>query len=362
MPELSTESLRALLTGLAMVAAGALAGAAAAVLLVRFTARLVRGVRGRLDRSLREHLTRPSVLLGLALGVRATLPGAGLGEAIGPILEGAVTLVVIVCLGWIPVAVLAVVDAWLDVSFSVDERDNLAARRIHTKFQVIRRIVVIVVGILALGAALFTIPGVRHVGAGILASAGVAGLAVGLAARPTIETLLAGVQLALTEPINLDDVVIVEGEWGRIEEIRATYVVVRIWDLRRLVVPVQWFLQQPFQNWTRVTADLLGTVTVEVDYRAPVDEIRQAAGEIVASCEQWDRSFWNLQVVEAGERSIRLRVLVSARESSEAWDLRCEIREKLLAWLQEHHPEALPRLRVEDGAETSSGTETRARG
>jgi small-conductance mechanosensitive channel len=172
------------------------------------------------------------------------------------------------------------------------------------------------------------------------------GIVLGIAARPTVEALMAGVQLALTEPIRVDDVVIVEGEWGRIEEIGATYVVVRIWDDRRLIVPVSHFLERSFQNWTRVTSDLLGQITLDVDYATPIEEVRREAGRIVEASPLWDRRFWNLQVVEAGERTIRLRVLMSAADASNAWNLRCEVREKLLGYLQARHPEALPRLRA----------------
>ena len=201
-----------------------------------------------------------------------------------------------------------------------------------------------------------TFPAVRHLGAGLLASAGIVGLVIGIAARPTVETIIAGVQLALTEPIRLDDVVIVEGEWGRIEEITATYIVVRIWDDRRLIVPVTHFLQQPFQNWTRVTADLLGQVALEVDYRTPVEEVRSEVGRLVEASPDWDRRFWNLQVVEAGEHTMRLRVLLSAADASTAWNLRCEIREKLIAYLQAQHPEALPRIRASLEGELSETT------
>ena len=172
--------------------------------------------------------------------------------------------------------------------------------------------------VFTVGAMMMTFPAVRHLGAGLLASAGIAGIVLGIAARPTVETLIAGVQLALTEPIRLDDVVVVEGEWGRVEEIGATHVVVRIWDDRRLILPVAYFLTEPFQNWTRVTADLLGQVTVEADYRTPIDAVRAEAGRIVEASPHWDRRFWNLQVVEAGERTLRLRVLMSAADSSSA--------------------------------------------
>lgn len=341
------ESLNRWGEALAWLGGGALAGALAAAVLLALATRVFARIRPEVVPVFRAQLARPMLLLGLALGLRASIPMVVLTEGVAPFLDRAAAMAMIASLAWCAIASAAVIEAWLDATFEIASRDNLSARRVHTKFEVVRRIGVLVVIVVALGAMLFQVPGIRSIGAGLLASAGVAGLAVGLAARPTIETLLGGLQLALTEPINLDDVVIIEGEWGRIEEIRATYVVVQIWDKRRLVVPVQYFLDRPFQNWTRVTADLLGAVTIEVDYRAPVDEIRSAVGDIVASCDLWDRQFWNLQVVEAGERSIRLRVLVSAGDSSTAWDLRCEIREKLLAWLNANHPDALPRLRFE---------------
>jgi small-conductance mechanosensitive channel len=193
---------------------------------------------------------------------------------------------------------------------------------------------------------LLTFPEGRAIGASILASAGLAGIVLGIAARPATENLIAGLRVALTEPIQIDDVVIVEGEWGRIEEITRTYVVVRIWDLRRLVVPLGYFLEKPFQNWTRSGTSLLAQVTVEVDYSTPVAKLREQVSEIVASSALWDRGSWNLQVVEAGERTMRLRVVASAADSGDAWNLRCEIRERLIAYLQEHYPWALPRIRA----------------
>lgn len=349
------ESLSGWGLALLVLGGGAVAGAIAAVLVLAITTRLLARVRPEVVAIARTQLLRPLLLLGVATGLRGSMSMLALPDGVEVALGRAAAMTIIASIAWCAIASGGVIEAWIDATFEFETRDNLSARRVHTKFEVVRRIAVLVVIIFALGAMMFQVPGIRSIGAGLLASAGVAGLAIGLAARPTIETLLAGLQLALTEPINLDDVVIVEGEWGRIEEIRATYVVVQIWDKRRLVVPVQYFLTRPFQNWTRVTADLLGAVTVEVDYRAPVEEIRSAVGEIVASCALWDREFWNLQVVEAGERSIRLRVLVSASDSSTAWDLRCEIREKLLAWLNEHHPEALPRFRLETPEEVGSG-------
>lgn len=299
-----------------------------------------------LARWLAQQLRRPSLLLVPALAAKMALPLAPLPETVRDPLHHGLWIVLIAGMAWTLISLTAVVDDFLGERFVLNKRDNLEARRIHTRFRVLRRMLVIVVLFLAVASVLLTFDSVRQIGAGLLASAGVAGIVIGLATRPTVETLLAGLQLALTEPINIDDVVVVDGEWGRIEEIRATYVVVHIWDDRRLIVPVHTFLDQSFQNWTRVRADLLGQVTVHVDYRTPVDEVRKAVGEIVAASKLWDRRFWNLQVVEADAQSIQLRVLLSASNSSNAWDLRCEVREKLIAHLQAHHPESLPRLRA----------------
>jgi len=186
----------------------------------------------------------------------------------------------------------------------------------------------------------------RRFGTSILASAGVVGIIIGFAAQKTISNLFAGFQLAMTQPIRLDDVVIVEGEWGRIEEITLTYVVIHIWDDRRLVVPLSYFIEKPFQNWTRASADLLGSVFVWVDYSLPLDETRKALKGIIESNPLWDRRFWNLQVTDATERAMQIRVLATAADSSKAWDLRCDIREKLIAYIQKNHPQSLPQLRA----------------
>jgi small-conductance mechanosensitive channel len=194
---------------------------------------------------------------------------------------------------------------------------------------------------------LMTFPQIRQLGASLLASAGVAGIVLGLAARPTISNFIAGLQIALTQAIRLDDVVIVQGEWGRIEEITTTYVVVRIWDQRRLIVPFSQFIDQPFQNWTRTGAEILGTVFIYADYTVPVQAVREKLEGIVKGCPNWDGRVVGLQVTDARERTVELRALVSAADSSKAWDLRCEVREQLIRYLQESYPESLSRTRVE---------------
>jgi hypothetical protein len=236
-----------------------------------------------------------------------------------------------------------VLDDVVEQRFRVDVADNLLARRVRTQTAVVARVVQVLVIVLAFAAMLMTFPGVRQVGASLLASAGIAGLAVGLAARPALENLFAGLQLALTQPIRIDDVVIVEGEWGRIEEIGTTYVIVRIWDLRRLVVPLRHFIEHPFQNWTRSTADLLGTVFLHTDYTLPVDELRAELHRILRGTELWDGKVWNLQVTDATERTMTLRALMSAADAGTAWDLR----ERMIEYLRREHPRALPRTRAE---------------
>jgi small-conductance mechanosensitive channel len=184
-------------------------------------------------------------------------------------------------------------------------------------------------------------------GTAILASAGIVGLVIGFATQKTVSTVLAGLQIAITQPIRVDDVVIVESEWGRIEEITLTYVVVRLWDLRRLVVPIPYFIEKPFQNWTRVSADLLGTVFIYADYTLPVQRIREELHSILRASDLWDGRVWGLQVTGKTERAVELRALMSAPDASSAWDLRCKVREELLEFIQKNYPESLPRLRAE---------------
>jgi small-conductance mechanosensitive channel len=203
------------------------------------------------------------------------------------------------------------------------------------------------VSILAFGTMLMTFEKVRQLGTTILASAGVLGIVVGMAAQRTIATFIAGIQIAITQPIRVDDVVIVENEWGRIEEITLTYVVVRIWDLRRLIVPITYFIEKPFQNWTRISADILGTVFIYTDYTVPVDAIREQLQKILNESEHWDKKVCVLQVTSATDRTMELRALMSAADASMAWTLRCEVREKLLEFIKAEYPQALPRLRTE---------------
>ncbi len=231
-------------------------------------------------------------------------------------------------------------------SYDSGEKNNLQARKVHTQFKIIERILVAIVIIIALSIALMTFEGIREIGVSIFASAGVAGIILGLSAQKLLGNVLAGFQLALAQPIRLDDVVIVEGEWGRIEEITLTYVVVSIWDKRRLIVPTSYFIEKPFQNWTRETAEILGTVFIYTDYTVPFDKLREELTRILKTDKNWDEKVNVLQVTNATEKTVEIRALMSAADSPTAWDLRVHVREKLIEYLQKNHPECLPRTRV----------------
>lgn len=251
-------------------------------------------------------------------------------------------IALIVLWGWVVMTALEVSTTIYLRRFQIDASDNLAARKHQTQVRILRRSLRVVVAILTLAFALMTIPGVQQFGVSLLAAGGAAGIIVGLALQPVLSNLLAGVQIALTQPIRIDDAVIVEGEWGNVEEITSTYVVIRIWDLRRLIVPLKYFLEKPFQNWTRESADLLGVVLLHVDYRLPVDAMREKLKAILEDTPLWDRKVSSVQVTNASERTMEVRILASAANSGAAWDLRCLVREQMIAWLRTDHPEALP--------------------
>lgn len=231
--------------------------------------------------------------------------------------------------------------------YDVSSQDNLKARAVYTQINVLVKIVVVVIGVIAVATMLMTFEKVRQIGVSLLASAGIAGVVVGFAAQRSLGALLAGIQIALTQPIRIDDVVIVEGEWGRIEEINLTYVVVRIWDLRRLIVPITYFLEKTFQNWTRVSADLLGTVYLYTDYTVPVEEIRKELLQVLKQSADWDGKVWGVQVTNTTDRVVEVRALMSAADSGRAWNLRCEVREKLIDYIRRNYPGSLPRMRAE---------------
>jgi small-conductance mechanosensitive channel len=283
----------------------------------------------------------------LVLAMIVAIPAAPIDPGTARLLAKILLIAIICLIGWAAIVALKILaDIYLR-RFQIDTADNLLARKHYTQIRVLLRTADALVVIVTVGAALMTFEPVRQYGVSLFASAGVAGLVAGLAARPVLSNLFAGVQLAMTQPIRIDDAVIVEGEWGTIEEITSTYVVVRIWDLRRLIVPLTYFIEKPFQNWTRESSALLGAAYIYVDYRAPVDVIRQKLTEIVKASKFWDGNLINLLVTNANENTMELRCLMSASSAGNAFSLRCEVREKLIDFLQKEHPEALPRQRSE---------------
>jgi small-conductance mechanosensitive channel len=256
-------------------------------------------------------------------------------------------MAIIGLIGWAAIAALHIsADIYLR-RYRLDVEDNLLARKHNTQVRVLLRSVDVLLVLFTLGAALMTFQTVRQYGVSLFASAGVAGIVAGLAARPVLSNLIAGVQLAMTQPIRLEDAVIVENEYGNIEEITSTYVVVRLWDWRRMIVPLTYFIEKPFQNWTRESSTLIGAVLINVDYRAPIGAIRDKAQAIVKASSRWDGRVFNVAVTDFKHDTMEVRILASAGNSGAVFDLRCEVREKLIDVLQREHPEALPRQRSE---------------
>lgn len=292
--------------------------------------------------------------LGLVLlAIKVALPAArfepGYQEAARRILDlGLVAL--------IGLALVAIVNIGWEVverRHRIDVEDNLRARKLRTQFGLLRRMALVLIVTLTLGGMLMTFPSLREYGLSLLASAGVAGIIVGLASRPVLANMLAGLQIALTQPIRIDDVVIVEGQFGRVEEITTTFVVIRTWDWRRMVMPLSTFIEKPFENWTLEDSSLIGSVFWHVDYSAPIEAMRRKLNEFLEASAYWDKRVANLQVVEAENHTLKIRALMSAKNSAAAWDLRCQIREQMICWLQQEHPQALPRMRLQE----TSGSE-----
>lgn len=294
-----------------------------------------------------ERTTGPSRLALIIVLMAVPLQSAGFSDRTTSALSHLFLVTFIGLVGW---AMMTATDTAAGLylrRFKMDAEDNLLARKHVTQVRVLKRAGDVVILLFTVAIAAMTFPTIREYGVSLLASAGVAGIVAGFAARPVLANLIAGIQIAVTQPIRLEDAVVVEGEWGWIEEITGTYVVIRIWDWRRLIVPLTYFTENSFQNWTRETGAIIGSVFLHVDYRAPVEAIRERATEIARASRNWDGRVINVQVTDVLPTTLQIRVLCSARTSPVAWDLRCEMREKLIRFLQEDHPEALPRQRAE---------------
>lgn len=283
----------------------------------------------------------------IAVGVIAGLPLLRLPLNFAALLEKLTSILLIGSVAVLCMRAVSITERVILTRYDISAADNLRARKVYTQIHVVSRMLYVIIGFLGVAAILMLFQEVRHVGASLLASAGIAGIIAGFAAQKTLANLFAGFQIALTQPVRQDDVVVVEGEWGRVEEITLSYVVVRIWDERRLILPLTYFIEKPFQNWTRNSADIMGSVMIWVDYTYPVDQARSALQTIIENSPLWDRRFWNLQVSDSSATAMQLRILVTSEDSSKSWDLRCEIREKFIAHIQTHNPSALPFARAQ---------------
>lgn len=292
-----------------------------------------------------ERTSGPAQLALCLAAVALVLPLAPLDDTIRTPMMRLFVVAVIALIGWISIRIVDMSAARYLQNFR-DVTENFVARKHVTQVRVFKRVTDTIIVIITVSTALMTFDSVRQYGVSLFASAGAAGIIVGLAARPLLSNLIAGLQIAITQPIRIEDAVIIENEWGWVEDIAATYVVIRLWDWRRMVVPLSYFIEKPFQNWTRDTASLIGVIALHVDYRADVPRIRRWLEEAVKQSKLWDGAVVNLQVIDADARTIELRALVSARNAPQSWDLRCEMREKMIAFIRDEMPEALPRDRA----------------
>jgi small-conductance mechanosensitive channel len=283
------------------------------------------------------------VILALSFAVSAT----PLDPATEAAAHHALLIAFIILAGWIGIIAVRLAGQIYSRRLHGAASDDISARKHLTQMRILERMANVLILIVTAACVLVTFESVRQYGVSLFASAGIAGLIAGLAARPVLSNLFAGLQIALAQPIRLEDAVIVENEWGWIEEITGTYVVVRLWDWRRLVVPLSYFIEKPFQNWTRQSPALIGSVMIYVDYTVPVERVREELTRIVSCSKRWDGQVVNLQVTDAKAETVELRALVSAANASAAFDLRCEVREALIGFLQREYPQALPKRRAE---------------
>ncbi|RYJ41346.1 mechanosensitive ion channel family protein [Flavobacterium beibuense] len=288
----------------------------------------------------------PLVLFIAALALRIGVASDVFNEKASKAIAHIGTLLFILSVTWFLIIFVKVLKASFVKKYDISVSDNLTARRVYTQFSILERVVVFLIIVCAIGVALMSFESIRSIGVSFLTSAGIAGIIIGFSAQKALGTLLAGIQIAITQPIRLDDVVIVEGEWGRIEEITLTYVVVKIWDKRRLVVPTPYFIEKPFQNWTRNSAEILGTVFIYTDFKVEVDKLRTELTRLLEGSDLWDGQVNVLQVTDARERVMEIRALMSSKDSSISWDLRVYVREKLIEFIQKNYPDSLPRTRI----------------
>ncbi len=316
--------------------------------------------RVRIPLNINGHLNRPARWIFLTICILATLPWIPMPPDMRVMVHEGIRILLIVLMGWFGVGCVYVAQDALVSRFDVSAENNIRARRVHTQTEFLRRVVITFIIVIDFGCILWSFPDPQlwHYGSGLLASAGLASLVLATAARSTVANLLAGLQIAFTEPIRIDDVVIVEGEWGKVEEITTSYVVIKVWDLRRLIVPLSYFIEKPFQNWTRERSELLGTAFLYVDYSVPVAALREHLAKVLDESPLWDRNVCSTQVTNLSEHTMEVRCLLSARNASEQFDLRCVVREAMVEFLQKNYPDAFPRTRFADISQTGAPAAT----
>lgn len=330
-----------------VVAASAVAVALAAhKLLFWILERIVRRTEVAWDDRIPVHMKAPSRLAAAVFAMQFARPALGIGGASKALAEHGLDILAIVASAWFLVRLAYLARDILLLRFDIASPDNLRSRKVQTQVRILQNVLIAVVAVVSVAMVLMTFDGVRQIGMSLLASAGIAGVILGFAAQKTIGNLFAGIQLALTQPIRIDDVVIVEGEWGWIEEITLTYVVVKIWDLRRLILPISYFIERPIQNWTRSASQILGTVSIACDHSTDVAALRREVERMVRETPLWDGNVCVVQVVDCKAEILEVRILASAADSGKAWDLRCHLREAVVDHLRREHPQWLPLRRV----------------
>ncbi|MEO6151449.1 MAG: mechanosensitive ion channel domain-containing protein [Mucilaginibacter sp.] len=324
--------------------------ALAAVVLGLIITLIVKGIlrfyRNRNDyslfRSIITHIGRPMNHFVPLLMLNLMLPLMDMGKRYYVPLNRFLEIALIISFAVLLVRAVNVFEDYVYHVYDLNKADNLKERKIRTQMQFIRKVAISIIILITLSIVLLSFDNVRKLGAGLLTGVGVGGIIIGFAAQRSLANFLAGLQIAFTQPIRIDDVLVVEGEWGRVEDITLTYVVLNIWDQRRLILPINYFIEKPFQNWTRVSSEILGTVFLYLDYNMPMDALRQEFDRLLEDTPLWDKRVKVIQVTDATEKTIEVRVLVSASNSSEAFDLRCYLRENLIRYIQEKHPDSLP--------------------
>jgi len=298
-------------------------------------------------RSFITHLSIPVAYFAPLFILKIMIPLMRMGKVYYTFLDRTVAILLTISFAVLLVRAIRVLEDYVYHFYDLNKADNLKERKIRTQLKFLRKLVVAIIVFLTIAIILLSFESFRKIGTGLLTGVGIGGIIIGFAAQNSLGNLLAGMQLAFTQPIRIDDVLVVEGEWGRVEDITLTYVVLRIWDQRRLILPINYFIQKPFQNWTRISADIIGTVFIYMDYSIPMDSLRTEFERLLTETKLWDGKVQVLQLTDAKERTIEIRMLVSARNSSDAFDLRCFIREKMITYIQANYPGSLPKVRTD---------------